>query len=161
MNRINSTSLILIIFISSNLKLSAQDPVTKNSDFELQGDNIVIYYDLDADPDEEYEVQVFLLRESDQSFKYVPKFVSGDVGEGKFAGEKKKIVWEILKEFPDGLEGEDYYFEIIAEETGSSVIYYVGAALLAAGGAAALLLGGGDKETPSPEVNRASPPARP
>ncbi len=162
MNRFLYTILLLIFIISANFTLLAQEPVVKNSFFELQGDNVVIYYDLEADPEEEYEVQIFLLSEEDKTFKYTPEFVSGDVGEGKFAGEKRKIIWNIKKEFPDGLEGEGYYFEITADETGSSVIYYVGAALVAVGGAAALLLGGGDDETTPPaDVARATPPGRP
>jgi hypothetical protein len=161
MKNLFQTLVVLFLFITFNFTLKAQDPIVKNSRFEPQGNNIVIYYDLVADPDEEYEVQLFLLRESDQNFKYTPQFVSGDVGEGKFAGEEKKIVWDVNREFPDGLEGDDFYFEIKADEVGSSVIYYVGAALVAAGGAVALLLGGGSDDETAPDVRRASPPARP
>lgn len=161
MNRLFQAHLFIFFFILMKLSILAQDPIVKNSYFEPQGDNIVIYYDLEADPEEEYEVNLFLLRESDKKFKYAPEYVSGDIGEGKFAGEKKKIIWNIQKEFPEGLEGEDFYFEIIAEEIGgSSWFYYVGAAVVAAG--AAVLLGGGGEDTVTPpDINRASPPGRP
>ena len=163
MNRFFQTLLIIFFFISMKLTLLAQDPIVKNSYFEPQGDNIVIYYDLEADPEEEYEVKLFLLRESENKFIYAPQYVSGDIGEGKFAGEKKKIIWNIQKEFPEGLEGEDFYFEIKADEVSSSLIYYVGGAIVAVGAAVAVILGGGgdDTEAPTPDVTRASPPGRP
>lgn len=144
---------------------SAEGVRLANLDWRLQGDVIVISYDLLAPTDEEYEVSLVMLRENDRSFKVVPKSVSGQVGKGKFAGQTREIKWEYKKDAPRGFTGEGYYFEISVEPVGGgSTWLYVGLGVAAAGGAAAVLLGGkkvGDGTPPPTPTELPAPPIRP
>ncbi len=136
----------------------------ENARWEVAGDVVVITYDLIGDSNLAYDVQVTLTRESNKSFKLVPRAVTGSVGRGKFAGTRMEIRWNYKQDVPQGLEGEDYAFEfvinIVREEGSSNLLYYLGGGALAAGAAAAVLLGGGKKAaaTPTP-TGLPSPPA--
>jgi hypothetical protein len=113
--------------------------------FEASQDGkIFIYYQLNGDPEKEYDVSVVLKRTSVPSFELVPSDISGNVGKGKYGnGTKKTIIWTLKPEEKAILNGEDFYFVVNAEEvkSGGGIPWYVyvgGAAL--AGGAAVLLL---------------------
>ena len=41
------------------------------------------------------KLTVKLKRTSDPSFEIIPAQLSGDIGEGKFAGKKNKVIWVI------------------------------------------------------------------
>lgn len=133
-----------------------------NVSFEPQQDKIIIYYDLTGDKDEDYVVSLVLRREEYVAFQIVPKSVIGDVGEGKFAGTKRKIVWDVSKDYHIDPEVTDYYFEVKVKEIsgGFAWYYYVIAAVL--GGATAAVLVGGSEETP-PVTQQpvGAPPVRP
>lgn len=128
--------------------------------FEPIQNKVIIYYDLEGDPNLEYEVSLTLKREEFAGFYFVPKSVSGDIGEGKFVGKKRKIIWEVTKDYHIDPEVEDYYFEIKVNpiSTGIAWFYYVGAAVLGGGAAAVLLLGKKQTEENKPI---GAPPARP
>jgi hypothetical protein len=80
--------------------------------WNLKDNMIVINYDLPTDPDAKYVVGVVMKQESDPSFAAVPVAVEGDVGEGYFAGTNREIRWHFRKDYPQGLVGDDYFFEI-------------------------------------------------
>ncbi|MDE3057012.1 MAG: hypothetical protein KGJ59_03535 [Bacteroidota bacterium] len=138
----------------------AETVKVENVRFQFNGKRVVIMYDfvpdeaptqaptgqggesntpaLRAASSGAYKVSVFLRKESDPHFSYMPTQVSGDIGVGNFIGKDRKIVWDIEHEFPTGLPGKDYYFEIRAEP---AVKKSAVSAVLLAGAGAALLAG--------------------
>ncbi|MBM4159469.1 MAG: hypothetical protein FJ217_00060 [Ignavibacteria bacterium] len=133
---------------------------------EVKPDYIIVSYELVAPAADSYEVSLVLLREGSSSFRIPVRAASGDIGEGKFAGGVRQVRWEFGKDYPRGLSGEGFYFEIsVSKVKSSNLLLYVGLGGLAAvGGAVALLAGGkkseGTTSTPSP-AELPMPPARP
>jgi len=105
---------------------------------------IVIAFDLQAQAGEKYKVNLTLLRERDVRFKFTPKTVAGHVGEIVLAGPEGihsenslRAVWDYKKDFPPGLYGDDYYFEITVEPVVAGInwfLYVLGGAALVGGG---------------------------
>lgn len=157
----STLTLIFIFMIMFNTKILSQETLVKDVRFELKGDNIEIYYTLEGDPEEEYEIQLYLKREEDPSFVYEPQFVTGDIGEGKFVGVNNKIIWNAKKRFPNGLRGEDFYFEVTAEQVGGGLAwyYYIGGAIVA--GVSAVLLTKSPPSSTADSESFADPPSRP
>ena len=87
----------------------------RNVHYEVTGELVRIYYDLVGTLDKVHRVGVFLRRESDSTFVYRPVYLTGDVGSIVFPGEKRRITWDFLKDFPEGVKGDDYYFTVEAE----------------------------------------------
>ncbi|MGE5430041.1 MAG: hypothetical protein ACM3QX_03150 [Syntrophomonadaceae bacterium] len=134
-----------------------------------EGGKIFISYFLYGDASKTYEVNTILRKSNDPSFKQIPEDLSGDIGEGKFANRKCTIIWNMNKDEEARLEGEDFYFEVTAneiKEKSSWYWYVLGAAALGGGTAAYLLLNKDKSSEPSspgnPAVdNVAMPPGRP
>ena len=131
---------------------------------EPLGNTYIISYfhnPIGDEPDAEYEVSLRLLRESDRKFNVPLKFVSGNVGDGKFTGSKLRIVWDFKKEFPNGLPYDDIVFEltITKNEGGGTWYYYVGGAAVIGAGAFFLLKPG--KEETSNSALPDPPSSRP
>jgi hypothetical protein len=123
----------------------------ENVRFEVSADLVKIFYDLNAPIDKVHDVRVSLRRESDITFSYRPLNITGDVGTIVFPGQRRRIVWEYLKEFPDGLTGDDYYFVVEAEyiePEGMSPWIWIGGGAAVVGGVVGLLLLGGKDTTP-------------
>ncbi len=147
----------LVLYLLDVNALAQERPEDKgrieNARWQMEGDVVVITYDLIGDANISYEVNVTLTRESNKSFRLAPRAVRGAVGKGKFAGMRMEIRWDYKKDVPLGLEGEDYAFEfainVIKEEGGSNLLYYLGGLGLAGAAAAAVLLGG-SKQAASP-----------
>ncbi len=156
----------LMIFLTEArlLAMDDDDPKVTNVDWKLQGDIIMITYDLSWTADDNVEVNIVLLNEYDKSFKVVPQTVSGDIGEGKFLGTSRRIQWDYLKDIPAGIQGEGYYFEVNADKVGGTPWLYIVAGAAAVGGAVALLSGSksssGGGGTP-PGNDLPLPPSRP
>jgi hypothetical protein len=108
----------------------------ENAKWIVEGDFVVITYDLVADPELTYEVSIVLKRVADANFKIAPSSVTGAIGKGKFAGVKREIRWEFKKDVAAGLPGDDYQFDFSIEVVkGTSAIWYIlGAGLVGAGG---------------------------
>ncbi|HZY09729.1 MAG TPA: hypothetical protein VFF29_01100 [Bacteroidota bacterium] len=141
-----------------------EEPRVSSVDWKVVGDIILITYDLVGSTEESYEISVVLLREKDPSFKAIPKSLAGDVEKGNFVGKGREIRWEYKKDFPEGLQGEDFYFEVSVQTIsgGSSLLYIVIGGAVAAGGAVALLGGKKSESTPGPPgTELPSPPPRP
>jgi hypothetical protein len=157
-----SAVLLLPLFLNDSF---CQERISTT--FEASPDGkIFIYYQLNGDPEKEYDINVVLKRTSVPSFELVPSDISGNVGKGKYGdGTKKTIIWTLKPEEKAILNGEDFYFVVNAEEvkSGGGIPWYVfvgGAAL--AGGAAALLLTKKSDNTPAATTTTfPSPPARP
>jgi hypothetical protein len=116
-------------------------PIT-NVNWRVDGDEIVITYDLKGSPDERYEVTVVMLREDVSSFRIVPQNVEGDVGVGFFAGPGRQIIWSYKKDYPAGFQGEGYFFEVRVKSASgdNSWLYYTIGATAVVGGVIAILL---------------------
>jgi hypothetical protein len=73
---------------------------------------------------------------------YVPRLLSGDVGEGEFTGTNRQVTWDFLAEFPGGLDGDDFYFLVEAEKAPwkLSPWYYIAGGVVAVGAASVYLL---------------------
>lgn len=116
----------------------------ENARWRLEGEVVIITYDLTADPAFAYDVKIILRKQGDQNFQFVPRSVLGAIGKGKFAGVQREIRWDYKKDVPRGLYGDDYFFEFvinpIPEGGGSNFLYYLGGGLAVAGGVAAYLL---------------------
>ena len=111
-----------------------------NGHWVLEGDIVVITYDLPADPELTYDVGIVMTREGDAIFRVVPKTVTGAIGKGKFAGLKKVIRWDYRKDVAAGLSADDYQFDFSVQvvKEGSNTIWYIlGVGLVGAGGAVA------------------------
>jgi hypothetical protein len=139
----------------------------ENVRFEATTDLVKIYYDLNAPVDKVHDVRITLRREGDITFTYRPLNITGDVGTIVFPGQKRRIVWEILKEFPDGLPGNDFYFVVEAEYVepeGNTPWLLIGGGAALVGGVVLLLTVGGKNngggETPPAPVFP-QPPSRP
>ncbi len=159
MKKINLLFFTIILLYHS--PIFPQETKVTNVNFELKNNNVFIYYDLEGDKDAEYNVSVTLRREEISGYIFVPTNLSGDVGEGKFVGKGRTIIWEVHKDFHIDEEVTDYYFEVKAEKAGgSSWYYYVGGAVIA-GGVAALLLVGGEENGEVTQTAIKPPPIRP
>ncbi|MFH1525196.1 MAG: PEGA domain-containing protein, partial [Bacteroidota bacterium] len=53
---------------------------------EYTENSVIIKYDLNGAPDEDYEVSLVMKSKTDSKIEHTPKFISGDIGEGKFYG---------------------------------------------------------------------------
>jgi hypothetical protein len=131
---------------------------------QVNPDHILITYSLSGSASESYEVSLVLLKEGSPSFRIPVRSASGDIGEGKFSGDSRQVKWEFARDYPSGLSGEGFYFEITVNKvTKSNLLLYLGLGGLAiAGGAAAVLLGGkGGGETTTARTELPFPPTRP
>ncbi|HYQ86218.1 MAG TPA: hypothetical protein VES59_03140 [Bacteroidota bacterium] len=137
-----------------------------NVKFTSSENQIVIHYDLLAPADAKLEVSVRLRKESDRAFIYTPGSLTGDVGPGIPPGLGKTIQWDIAKEFPQGLAGSDYFFEVNLsggeESGGSAVLTWIGAGAAVLGaGILAIVLSKNHSEPPPPGSSFPAPPGRP
>ena len=142
------------------------DPKNKfavsNTDWRVEGDEILITYDLAGAPSETYDVQITFVSSTEPEIKVVPNTVRGDVGEGKFAGQSRKIWWAYKKDGLKVSEGGNYRFEIVVDRASSGPWLYVALGAVAAGGVAALvLLKKGDSSQTPEETKLPTPPVRP
>ena len=115
----------------------------ENVHFEVAGELVRIFYDLNGPPDRVHAVRLTLRRESDSLFVYRPVNLTEDVGTIVFPGQKRRIIWDFMKEFPEGLTGDDYYFVVDAEMApteGITPLIWVGGGVAVAGGILAIIL---------------------
>jgi hypothetical protein len=154
-------SLLLVEPLASSLAFCSEDIAVKNVRFEVSGNRILITYDLAAPADQIYMIKVMLKRRQNPSFEYNPKAVAGDIGEGKYSGAGRQISWDMLRDYPNGLEGDDYYFRIEATMVtqGTNLLYYLGGGAVVVGAAAYFLLA--KKTTSADEGNFPQPSGRP
>jgi len=129
---------VLVPSVASSSVRSADNVKVVNVRFEIVGTRIVVR------------------RERNQSFLHIPRSVAGEIGEGRYAGQNRQVTWDFLKEFPQGLEGDDYYFVIEVEivSSGISPLWYIGGGLGIVGGVVGYVLskGGSEAATPALEV---------
>ncbi|MBI1806230.1 MAG: hypothetical protein HYR76_04155 [Ignavibacteria bacterium] len=141
---------------------SNEDNRTSNVRWTTKDEVIIINYDLTGSPDNKYEVNVLMKREKDDSFAANPHTVEGDIGEGVTAGTGKEIHWSYRRDYPQGFQGEGYYFEIHVKiiNQQSKLIYYLAGAAALTGGLVALIVTSKQDHT-TPTLELPTPPGRP
>lgn len=148
-----------LLFLFTNTIFSQQKVETN---FEVKDQKIYIYYQFDGDPEDKYEIEVTLKRGHNPEFSYEPLELKGDIGKGYFAKKKCTIIWELKEsETQQFADGDDFYFEVVVDESKSKLwLYLLGGGVIVSGGIAAILLGMPRNDPPS-ETKLPMPPARP
>jgi hypothetical protein len=129
--------------------------------WELVGTEVVITYDLIADSDKVFDVNITLKRLSDDKFGFVPKTVKGATGKGVRTGLENEIRWDFRKDVLQELKGDDYYFEFVINVTNetpdNNLWYYIaGGAVMVATVAAFMIFG---KKSTTGAVDLPDPPS--
>ena len=141
---------------------SSDDEKPTNVKWSTKDETIIINYDLNSPAGEKYDISIVMKREGDESFAVVPSAVEGDIGVGLFAGTGREIRWYYRRDFPQGLQGGGYYFEIHIKmiKESSKLIYYIVGAAAVTGGLIVLLVSR-NQNTTIPPLDLPTPPARP
>ncbi len=176
MNRQRSNGLkmkfaVLVMLLFNVVALAAPRPSrgakVEDVRFSMYSGIVIINYNLIGDPSAKYKIQLILRKGSDSAYVYFPKALSGDVGEGKFAGQSRQIIWALDQEFPEGLLGSDYYFVVHAEEmresAGSLLLTWIGSgvAVLVAAATYVILSNHKTGSGSSTTLGFPAPPGRP
>lgn len=91
-------------------------PRVTNVHYTQIQDSVIIYYNLISHaPNERYRVHLYLSMDGGKNFNLTPQSVSGDVGADILPGNQRRIVWNVLKDYPDGINGKSYQFLIRAQ----------------------------------------------
>jgi hypothetical protein len=115
---ITKFGLIIIVYflISINFSFAQTTDTTnisaRNIKIATTSDQVTISYDINNSTRHTLQVSVLMKKKNDNSFRYVPKYLSGDVGEGIFHGRGRKIIWDTQKERLPLFNMDDYFFEI-------------------------------------------------
>ena len=102
------TFFMKLLFFKAHCCLQRVKSKLSNVKFELMNKKVIISYDLKGDSDEEYLIECYLRKENADNFSHKLNIVSGRIGKGKFVGEKNEIIWDLYKEFPNGLVGDNF-----------------------------------------------------
>ncbi|MFK7849292.1 MAG: hypothetical protein AB8G77_28650 [Rhodothermales bacterium] len=144
--------------LSTNTPAMAQD-----MQFSARNDSMItVSYTLPGSPKKKYSVALSLSR-NNGPFSLTPQALLGHVGGGITRGSNKEIAWDILKDFPAGLDGNyELQLSIVEASTPKRGKWWLatGGALLAGGAAAFILSNNGENPTETDPVASA-PPGRP
>ena len=124
----------------------SQQLEVKNLSFKSDGNVVTIKYDLEGMVNKKYKTYIRLSNDSGKTFTVRPKTISGDIGKNIYPGINKKITWNFSKDFPDGLEGENYVFAVDAELQKRSLLPYFAVGVPIIGGAVYYLINGSEKD---------------
>lgn len=152
-----------VLSCRSNMDLADNSESPKIENFHFtQDDNLVtIHYDLIASPENSaFNVQLVLELNNGQFYEIPASSVSGEVGGNISPGTDKKIIWDVLEDFPQGLESDQIQFALNAWQPANNNrrwIYIAAGSLLIGGGiSAAIMLNGRNGSSGLP-----APPSRP
>lgn len=153
--------LIMLCHFKSYARGQEFDDAVSNVSWKVEGNYIIITYDLKGSPSQRYDVNIIMLRENVPSFRLVPQSVEGDIAEGYFAGPGREIRWKYRDDYPPGFQGEGYYFEIrVKTVSGDKTwLYYALGAAAVAGGVVAFIVSSKQAEEQPPRLPL--PPPRP
>lgn len=159
-----------IISCSSNRPLSgdSQSSKVENVQFSQEEDLVTITYDLISDSDDaRFNVQLLLEYENGQLIELNSGSVEGEVGSNILPGKEKKIIWNVLEDYPNGLQSDQIQFAVnVWQPTTSNhpnrkwIYIATGALVLGAGMSAAMIYnngGGGSGDS----AGLPAPPSRP
>ena len=132
-----------------------QPEVVRNAQVTREGDRLVIAYALAGD--DAYTVSLQLSTNGGRTFETLDATAQGAIGEDVTAGAGKQIVWAVLEDLPQGLDGSQNRLRIAVDrQGGNGLLWMLGGALVAgAGSTLAVLLTGGDDDgdrLPTPPV---------
>ena len=148
--------IICLCFFSVYYSVSfAQVGKVRDVEFEQEGQKVIIYYSLEGEISSKYKIRISLSDDYGKSFKYTPRTVSGDIGKNIKPGTSKKIEWQLLIDFPSGIEGEGFVFAVEAEliQKRSKLPFIIGGGAVAVGTIVYFAFkNGGDKGTISVSV---------
>ena len=122
---------VLVFAGSTEHAAWAQEVNVQDVQAYQQGNRVVITYSLLGPDDAEYEVALRVSNDNGRSYQIEPNAVSGAVGDHIEPGREKEIVWQVLDDFPRGIEGDDYRFKVIGRNVGTSTF---GLGAVASGG---------------------------
>ncbi len=123
-NKIRSVAIVILFFSCNSWPACGQRYSIENVEFNIEENNIaVIYYDLGGrGRNRKYNVELFLMQESNRLFVFEPQAVMGEIGKGRFEGGQNKIVWSIDHEPSEFFRPDpfidDYYFMVRARRKG-------------------------------------------
>ena len=135
---------LMLCCLSSSL--FSQQLSVKNVRFESNGNIVKIHYDLSGLPDKKYKISLKLSNDNGISYNIRPKTTEGDVGKNIRAGNNKEIKWNMYKDFPDGLAGDEFVFAVDAVLQKRALWPYFVAGIPIIGGAAYFATKGTEKE---------------
>lgn len=112
-------------------------PRVENVEFKQEADTVTVFYDLLAkSTSSTFDVTLLLSLENEKIYEIELASLSGDVGEDVSPGKKKTIKWDVLQDFPNGLEGKNVQFMVNAKEINNrdyTWAYITGSALILGG----------------------------
>jgi hypothetical protein len=157
--------IILRLLITLFTHLHASELRVENVHFDQQQDGqVVVLYDLIGRPGKKYTIILSLFSRDRQLMIPLTKgAVFGDVGKDISPGRNKQIRWDLLKDKPTGLYGNNFVFVVDAysqQETRKSPIL-LGVLGAVGGGVTFLILNSGSSKLASPGPDLPEPPDLP
>lgn len=157
---------IFLLSCSTGMELAntSNPSIIENVRFSQENNVVTVKYDLNGNGrsnNQTYYIELLLENENGEVFQINSPAVSGDIGSQVRPGPDREIVWNVLQDFPNGLESGQVQFAVnaweVAERNRRWIYITAGALVLSAGiTAAILLLGGGNGSSGLPP-----PPSRP
>ena len=95
--------------------------LVKDVHFSTSDNKVWIFYDLQGDKKATYQIQLLASTNGGKTYTISPTNVSGDIGRDVKAGKKKEIIWHIMEDYPEGLQGSDFQFLIKAHREGPAI----------------------------------------
>ena len=128
--------------------LEAQDIDVTGVRFEERGDTVIVRYELHGTPGKKYRVNLLLSDNGGDSFTIHPSTLWGDVGRHVTQGTDKVIYWNVKRDIPQGLHGDDFVFAVDAAiQKNHGLPYYIGGAVLVGSVVAIVSTSGGKEPT--------------
>jgi hypothetical protein len=129
--------------------------------FTFENNKIRITYALRVPLDHTYDIRITMRSVEDAVYSFVPKSVTGQVGQVKYLGGRLEVWWDYRQDNPTGFSG-DFFFDInvteVVEEGWLKWWHYAAAG---AGVAAAAVLtfakGSSPGSTPTPPASEGLP----
>ena len=91
-------------------------PLIKNVHFRTNDNNVFIYYNLLGKSTQKYKIQLLASINGGSSYTVNPTNITGDVGKGISPGKNKKIEWNLMEDYPNGLRGTKFQFLVKAHK---------------------------------------------
>lgn len=164
--RIGTLSILLFLLSAqpgNSQSISDKNDIVKNVKYTVTNGTVYITYDLSGNEEQLFAISLILKKADYKNFTYLPKTVTGDIGDDQTAGKNKEIIWELRNDFPEGLSGEDYYFIVQAEEVDGSanILTWAGIGIAAAVAAVTYIIVGNGNSSENSSNSFPSPPGRP
>jgi len=87
------------------------EATVSNVNFSQTGNTVAITYDLEGTRNR-YTISIKCSKDGGNTYSIIPMAVSGDVGKNVRPGKNKKIKWNVLNDWPEGLSGKEFVFKV-------------------------------------------------